>query len=139
MPAVDPDGRQAEPLGRDVVVVQALGDVEDAVARQPEPLEREFEVPLARLVAPGLLGGHDPVEVGAEASRRPGEQVVVAIGDDAEAEPSMEAGEGSRRIGEGRPLADRIGEGRDLVRVRVEAKVGADATDPGGEDRPIVR
>ncbi len=47
----------------------------------------------------------------------------------------MEAREGSRRIREGRPLADRIGEGRDLAGVGVDAEVGGDAADAGGEDR----
>ena len=45
VPAVDPDRRQAERLGRHVVVEEALRHVQDALARQADPLEGELEVP----------------------------------------------------------------------------------------------
>ena len=99
-----------------MVVVEALGDVEDPLARQPDALEGDLEVALVRLVATDLLGGHDPVEVDAEAGGRAREQVVVAVGDDAEPEPPVEAGQGVGGVGECRPVADRIGEGRHLGR-----------------------
>ena len=137
--AVDPDRREAQPLGRDVVVEQALGDVEDPLARQPDPLEGDLEVVLVGLVAPGLLGGHDPVERRAEARRGSGEQVVIAVGDDAEPEALVEPRQGRRRIGEGRPVADRIGERRDLGSVGLDAVVGGDPAQAAAEDLAVAQ
>jgi hypothetical protein len=62
MAAVDPDGRHPQRLGWDVVVVEALGHVEDPFTRHLDPLEREREVGLVGLVGADLLGGDDPVE-----------------------------------------------------------------------------
>ena len=58
--AVDPDGREPEPLGRHVVVEEALGDVQDALARQPDPLERDLEVARVGLVAAAPTGRSRP-------------------------------------------------------------------------------
>ncbi len=55
MPAVDPDRRHAEPLGRHVIVEQALGDVQDPRARDIDPLECRLEVARVRLIAPDRL------------------------------------------------------------------------------------
>ena len=77
-------------LRRNVVVEQALCDMEDPLARQPDPLESNLEVVRIRLVAPRRLGGHDPVELGAEAAGGPREEVVIAIRDDAEPEALVE-------------------------------------------------
>ena len=90
-----------------------------------------------RLVAPGLLGGHDPVEVGAEARGRSREQVVVAVGDDPQPETLVEASQGRRGIREGRPVADRIREGRHLRRVGLDAMAAATPRTPRREDLAI--
>ena len=58
--AVDPHGRHPERLRRHVVVEERLGDVQDALARHVDALERELEVLRARLVAARLLGGDRP-------------------------------------------------------------------------------
>ena len=137
LPAVDPDGREPEALRRHVVVVEALGDVEDPLAREPDPLERHLEVVRVRLVAPGRLGGHDPVERRREALGRSGEQVVVAVGDDAQPEAFVQARERRGRIGEGRPVADRIGEGVGLRRVGFHAVPGGQPELPVAEDVPV--
>ena len=68
--------------------------------------ERQLEVPRVGFVAAGLLGGHDPVECDAEAAIGHGEQVVVAVRDDAQPVASGQAGERGRGIREGRPLPD---------------------------------
>jgi len=51
--AIDPDGRQAELLCRDMVVVQALGDVQDSGGGDPRLVEPLPEPLDARLVEPG--------------------------------------------------------------------------------------
>ena len=87
--AVDPHGRHAERLRRHVVVEQALGDVQDPLARDVDALEREREVRRVRLVAARLLRGHDPVELDPEAPVGEREQVVVAVRDNAEPEAPL--------------------------------------------------
>ena len=47
--AVDPDRGDAQPLGRHVVVEEALGDVQDPLPRNADPLEGELEVALVGL------------------------------------------------------------------------------------------
>ena len=64
----------------------AAGDV----GAQPDPVEHHAEVPLVRLVGADLLGGDDPVELDAESAVRRGEQVVVAVGQDAQPEALLE-------------------------------------------------
>ena len=57
---VDPDRGHAERLGGHVVVEQALGDVEDPLARDVDALEGELEVGEPRLVALRLFGRDRP-------------------------------------------------------------------------------
>jgi hypothetical protein len=67
--AVDPDRRQAFPLGRDVVVEQALRDVQQVGAGQPEVGQRAgegTEVILGGLVDADVLGGDDDGEITAQ-------------------------------------------------------------------------
>jgi hypothetical protein len=99
---------------RDVVVEEALGDVEDPTPRQGQAFEEELEVGHPGLVAAGLLGGHDPVELDPEPAVRGGEEVVVAVREDAQAEVPLQAGQGGRRIREGGPVADGAAERLDL-------------------------
>ena len=136
-PAVDPHRQQPELARGDVIVEQALGDVEDAVARTADPLERQLEVAVAGLVAPGLLGRDDPVERHAEPPVRRREQVVVAVGDDREAEPIRKRSQRRGRVRERRPLPDRPGKRRNLVVGRLEAEVAADAPTGAGQDVPV--
>ena len=114
--AVDPDAREAQALRGHVVVPEALRDVEDPLARDADPLEREPEGPLVGLVGPGLLRGDDVVERDAQPRRRPGEQVVVAVRDRDEPVAGLQARERLGRVGERRPVGDRPGERRDLRR-----------------------
>ena len=79
--AIDPDGGQPEPFRRNVVVEQALGDVQDPFAWQTDPLEGDLEVARVRLVAAGLLGRDDPLESiprrAAERANRSSSQLVM--------------------------------------------------------------
>ena len=88
--AVDPDSRETEGLRRNVVVEQALRDMEDPVTRKPDPLHGNLEVVRVRLVAPGRLRRDDPIEIGPQAPSRPSEQVVIAVRDHAEPETFVE-------------------------------------------------
>ena len=97
-----------------MVVEQALGDVQDPLARQPDPLEGDVEVALVRLVGADLLGGDDPVEGDAEPPGGRGEQVVVAVGDDAEPEPLRQPRERRGRVRERGPVGDGGAERREL-------------------------
>ena len=107
---VDPDRRQAELLAGDVVVEEALGGVQDPLARDVDRLEGELERGQARLVGPRVLGRDDPVERDAEAPVREREEVAVAVRDHAEPEALVEAAQRRRRVVERGPLADRAGE-----------------------------
>ena len=95
-------------LARDVVVEEALGGVEDAVARHVDRRERELERRGARLVGARLLGGDDPVERDAEAAVREREEVAVAVRDHAEPEPLLEAAQRRRRVVKGGPVSERV-------------------------------
>ena len=112
-----------------MVVVQALRDVQDPFARQPEALEEDLEVVRVRLVAAALLRGHDPVEVDAEPRSRP-EQVVVAVREHAQAEARLEQGQRGRRVGERGPVPDRAAEPADLLVGRLGAVARRDTPPP---------
>ena len=138
--AIDPDRRQPEALGGHMVVEQALGDVEDAPGSHAvgsEPVEQGREVAHVRLVRANLLGGDDPVERDAEAAIRCGEQVVVAIRQDAEPEAGLEPGEGRRGIQERRPVGARAAEGRRLPIGDGCPETRRDRTQPTSEDLAI--
>src|SRR5579859_5476947 len=107
MATVDPGCGEAERLRRDVIVVEALGDVEDSVAGQADPLEGEVEVAGVGLVAPELPGGDDPVEPDPEAAGRGREEVVVAVRDHPEPEAASEPRQRIGRVREGGPVGDR--------------------------------
>jgi len=127
--AIDPDRVDPQPLRRRVIVIEALGDVEDPGRRDParvEPLAQGFEVVDVRLVAADLLGGDDPVEVDAEAAVRGREEGVVAIRQDAQLESSPQLLEGPGRVVEGRPVADRAAERGRLVVGQLRAEPARD-------------
>ena len=137
--AVDPDGRHPQVLGRDVVVEEALGDVQDPLPRHVDRLERELEVVEAGLVAPRLLGGHDPVELRPELLARAREEVAVAVRDDAEPEALGEARQGGGGVRERRPVADRVAERGRLGVGCLHAVVGADPAQRTGHDVAVAQ
>ena len=89
-----------------MVVEQALGDVQDPLARQADPLERDLEVRVVRLVAPAcwavMTQSNVTPEPPLDAAKRSSSQLVMT----AELEALLESGEGGRRIREGRPVHD---------------------------------
>ena len=119
---VDPDGAEPELPGRDVVVVQALGDVEDPVARSIDTFERGLEVAMARLVIADLLRGHDPAKVTPsrrfDAANRSSSRLVMTASLKrrwSEASASAESGKAGQfphRAGERRNFARRSAPGR---------------------------
>jgi len=116
---VDPDRAETEPLRRDVVVVQALRDVEDPLgpdAVHRKPLQQRPEVPLVRLVRADLLGGDDPVEVNAKPAIRRSEQVVIAVRQDAEAKAGPKPNQRVVGVGKRRPVGNRAAECRRGLR-----------------------
>src|SRR5205823_8741061 len=114
-PPIDPDRAKTERLRRDVIVVKALGDVEDPLARELEPLERYLEVAWTRLVGTDLLGRDGPFEAHAQPPFGCRKQVVVAIRDDTEPEALFQPGERRWRIGERWPVGDGATKGGDLI------------------------
>ena len=109
-----------------MIVEEALGGMEDALARDVDRLEGELERRQARLVGPRVLGGDDPVEGDAEAPVREREEVAVAVRDHAEPEPLLEPAQRGRRVVERGPLADRPGEAVGIRVGGVEAELGAE-------------
>ena len=118
----------------DVVVEEALGDVQDALPGQAEALDRELEVAVGGLVGARLLGGDDDVELDAEPPPRGLEEVVVAVRHDREPEAGAERRERGRGVLERGPIAHRGGEGSGLTGLGLEAEVGADPLERPGED-----
>ena len=82
--AVDPDAAQPQLPRRDHVVAPAHRGVDPVRARRRRCAPRRLEVAERRLVAAHLLGGHDEVDRDAERGAGGLEQVVVAVGQDAE-------------------------------------------------------
>src|SRR5262245_20833109 len=69
--AVDPGGSEAEALGRNVVVEQALGRVQQpllAHAERGDALQQDLEVAWRRLVGADVLSGDDQVELDAQSA-----------------------------------------------------------------------
>ena len=81
-PPVDPGGIETHPLGRHVVVEEALGHMQYLLGRRPDPLQGQLEVVRRGLVGAGLLGGDDVVELHLQVPGRQGEQPVVYVRDD---------------------------------------------------------
>ena len=88
-------------------------------------------------VAPDLLRGDHPVEVGPEALACLREQVVVNVGDDAEAVARSKSPQRVRRVREGGPVTDGSREGAAFGRGGVEAERAAHLFERQGEDRPV--
>src|SRR5690242_7391902 len=97
--------------------------MQDPRRRQAETLEHELEAARVRLVALRLLRRDDPVEGRAESRLRGGEEVVVAVRDDAELEALVESCERGRGVRKSRPVDDRAAESGDLLRARRLAEV----------------
>src|SRR5215207_3913184 len=119
-PPVDPNAVQPHPLGRRVVVEEALGHVQYLIGRRPDPLQGQLEVVRRGLVGPGLLGGDDVVELHLQVPGRQGEQTVVYVGDDRQLVPALESAQGVHRVGERHPVAHGVGKRLHLRRAWLE-------------------
>ena len=137
---VAPEPLRGEPhlLRGPDVVVEALRHVEHALARQLHALEGEVEVRGGGLVRPRLLGCDDPVESDAEPPCGRLEQIVVDVGDDREPAAGVERFERGRRIGESRPVADRLREFATLLRGWNEAGALPDAFEHRAENGLVI-
>ena len=85
MTAVDPYRRQPLSFCRDVVVEEALGDVEQvgaAYAELGESIVQSAEVVLGRLVGTDVLRGDDGGEVAVQLLVALGEAVAMYVGED---------------------------------------------------------
>ncbi len=82
----------------------ALGDMHNLFLWRSDAFERKVEVAEARLVRARLLRRHDPLEWLAKLFIGRGEQIVVAIRDDAQVESIRQHAERVRRIGKGGPV-----------------------------------
>src|SRR5215203_1767138 len=118
--SVDPGGIETHPLGRHVVVEEALGHVQYLLGRHPDPLQGQLEVVRRGLVGPGLLGGDDVVELHLQVPGRQGEQAVVYVGDDRQLVPALESAQGVHRVGERQPVAHGVGKRLHLRRAWLE-------------------
>ena len=103
----------------------------------PTRSNSSLEVVGVRLVAAGLLCGDDPVEADAEPRVRGGEQVVVAVGQDAEPEARLEPRQRGGGVGERRPIDHRAAERGELVIGRLDAVVAHVAASRRREDVAI--
>ena len=113
--AVDPHAREPRRTRGFVVVVEALGYVEDARPGETgggEPVGEEAEGARVRLVGADVLRGEDVVERCPQPDCGARETRPVDVGEDAEAVPLAERGEGAGAVGEGRPIARRGAERR---------------------------
>src|SRR5687768_6007063 len=117
MAPIDPDGGHSQALGGDVVVVEALRDVEDLFAGGRDRGECELEVLHTWFVAPRFLRGDDPIEAHAKPLVGCGEQIVVTVRDDGQLEALPESTERGGGVRERRPVTDTIGEtARGIIR-----------------------
>lgn len=90
--------------------MEAFGSVKKLIAWKSDTLERDFEIPMARLICTDLLCGNDMREGIAHLGRREGEKVVVDIGDDVELEPCRESLESGDCVWEWLPISNGVGE-----------------------------
>ena len=107
MAPVDPDRWQIFPPGWDVVVEEALRDVQQVLMFQAEFGERGVEgteVVGGGLVRADVLGGDDGGEGSAQPPVTAGEAVAVHVGDDNELVVAGQPGKRRRGIGERRPV-----------------------------------
>jgi len=81
-PLVDPNAVQPHPLGRDVVVEEALCNVQQLPRGNTDPIEGQLEVLRRGLVGAGLLGCDYVVELHLQVPGHQGEQPVIYVGDD---------------------------------------------------------
>src|SRR5581483_6554292 len=109
MAAMDPGGREADLLCRDVVVKEALRRVQDVRfgdAALFELGQHVGEIPLGRLVRADVLGGVDRVELDLQAPVAVRETQIVDVRQDDQLVVALEVLEGLRRIRKSRPVAD---------------------------------
>jgi hypothetical protein len=109
--AVDPDRRQTFPLGRDVIVEQALRDMQQPTAIHAEAGERGVEgaeVFFGGLVGADVLGGDDGGEVAAQPLVAGGEAGPVDVGEDDQLVVLGQPGQRIGGVGERRPVRNRV-------------------------------
>src|ERR1022692_1704109 len=105
--AVDPDRVQTRFLGGDVVVEQALGDVQELAFGDAEPPclgQQRIEVPGRGLVGADVLGRQDTVEGHCEQLVAAGERCPVDVGQDNQLEMLCEGNERGVRVAERGPV-----------------------------------
>ncbi len=117
--AIDPDFGQTHLRRRHHVVGQRLRDVQNLARQNAEiaahALEHEFEIAQIRLVAADILRGVDRVPLDFETRVAAHVADPVAIGQRRHAVMPPQVGERGRRIGERRPVLDRLAERDRLV------------------------
>ena len=119
-----------------MIVVQALGDVQDALLRHAQlaldPLVREQEARGVGLVATDLLRGDHRIERDPEPLLGRGEEIVVAVRDGHEREARVQPLERLARVGKRRPVDDGASE---LARLGVADGRPELRRDPAQADR----
>jgi len=107
--AIDPDRRQAFPLGRNVIVEQALGHVQQLGAVDAELGKRgveDAEVVLGGLVGADVLGGDDGGEVAVQPLVAGGEASAVHVGQDDQLVVLAQSGQSVCGVGERWPVGN---------------------------------
>src|SRR5205085_11914090 len=92
--AIHPDRGQAEGLGGNDVVIDALSDVENAMPWGLDAGQSKFKKFPRGFVGLGLLRSDDCVEIDAKLGASSGEEVVVDVGEDSETEAVFELTKG---------------------------------------------
>ena len=128
---------EPEALCRRDVVEEALGDVQNGVDGHAEALERQLEVARIGLVAAGLLGRYDFVELDSQAARREGEQVVIHVGDHRQPIARREDAQGGHGVVEGSPAGDRLRERGSLLGAGREPQLAPELVHHPREDIPV--
>jgi hypothetical protein len=122
-----------------VVVKAALGHVQHLFRRQTNARQGLPKVVQRWLVALYLLRGDDPIERDVELLIGAGKQVVVGVGDDRKPETTPERPQGRLRIGERRPVTDRVGKPRLFSRGGREAQALAEVPEDRHQQLAIRR
>ncbi len=111
--AVDPCRGKTQILGRDMIMVQALGDMEDVVltiTKLGEPIQKIKEIGRVRLVGPDVLGcihgSKGSPQLGCAAT----ETLLVHVGKNHQTVMSLQIAQRCGCIGKGGPLADGLAE-----------------------------
>ena len=113
--SVYPYTGDAEVIGWSNVVVQALRNVQPLFRFNCHPRSGDVEIAHIGFVASDLLSSDDGIEVDVERLSRPGEQIVVHVGDDRELVACLQRVQRGRDIREDRPFGQGV---REAVQLR---------------------